>query len=62
MLSTARLYRTVLSKDALLKEIRQYLPNVPKNRVEQDPHRLAHAASASFILQQRIEPEKYENS
>jgi carbamoyltransferase len=47
--STAELYRTVLSKEALLEEVRHYLPNFPEDRVEQVPHHLAHAASAYFL-------------
>jgi carbamoyltransferase len=46
---TAELYRTVLSKQALLDEVTRNLPNFPENRVEQVPHQLAHAASAYFI-------------
>lgn len=45
---TEELYRTVLSKQALLAKVKRYLPNFPENRVEQVPHHLAHAASAYF--------------
>jgi carbamoyltransferase len=46
--NTAELYRTVLSKEALLQEVRRYLPNFREDRLEQVPHHLAHGASAYF--------------
>jgi carbamoyltransferase len=39
-------YEKVLSKDALLKEVRQRLPDFPAKRVRQIPNHLAHAAGA----------------
>jgi carbamoyltransferase len=39
-------YEKVLSKDALLKEVRQRLPGFPAKRVRQVPNHLAHAAGA----------------
>ena len=40
------LYRSVLSKDALLKEVRRQLPTLPTDRVHQMSNHLAHAAGA----------------
>src|SRR6201987_1100297 len=39
-------YEKVLSKGALLKEVRQRLPGIPPKRVRQIPNHLAHAAGA----------------
>jgi carbamoyltransferase len=44
--SGAALYREVLSREALLKQLRRYFPKLPKERVRQVPHHLAHAAGA----------------
>ena len=44
--SQAELYRAVFSKEALLKQVRQYLPNLPNERVQQLSHHLAQAAGA----------------
>ena len=43
---TAEMYRTVLSKEALLELVRRDLPGFPVERVHQVGHHLAHAASA----------------
>jgi carbamoyltransferase len=40
------LYRTVLSKEALLREVRRHLPTFPGDRVQQISNHLAHAAGA----------------
>lgn len=40
------LYRTVLSKEALLREVRQHLPTFPDERVHQISNHLAHATGA----------------
>ena len=40
------LYRTVLSKEALLREVRRHLPTLPGERVHQISNHLAHAAGA----------------
>lgn len=44
--SQAKLYRKVISRNAVLKQIRRYLPGVPIERVQQISHHLAHAANA----------------
>jgi carbamoyltransferase len=43
---SSELYRTVLSKEALLKEVRRHLPTFPGERVHQLSNHLAHAAGA----------------
>jgi carbamoyltransferase len=43
---SAEFYEKVLSKGALLKEVRQRLPSIPPKRVRQIPNHLAHAAGA----------------
>jgi carbamoyltransferase len=43
---SAEFYEKVLSKAALLKEVRQRLPSFPPERVQQIPNHLAHAAGA----------------
>jgi carbamoyltransferase len=43
---SAEFYEKVLSKGALLKEVRQRLPRFPPERVRQIPNHLAHAAGA----------------
>jgi carbamoyltransferase len=45
---SAELYRNVLSKEALLRSVRDSLPSFPLDRVVQVNHHLAHAASAYF--------------
>lgn len=40
------LYRTVLSKEALLREVSRHLPTFPRERVHQISNHLAHAAGA----------------
>jgi carbamoyltransferase len=42
----SELYQTVLSKEALLREVRRHLPALPTNRVRQISNHLAHAAGA----------------
>jgi carbamoyltransferase len=44
--SQAELYRKVFSRNAVLKQVRRYLPGVPIERVQQISHHLAHAANA----------------
>jgi carbamoyltransferase len=43
---SSELYRTVLSKEALLREVRRHLPTFPGERVQQISNHLAHAAGA----------------
>ena len=43
---TRELYRTVLSKEALLREVKRHLPALPADRVRQISNHLAHAAGA----------------
>jgi carbamoyltransferase len=43
---SAQFYRKVLSKEALLKEVKQRLPSLPPERIRQIPNHLAHAAGA----------------
>jgi carbamoyltransferase len=43
---SSELYRTVLSKEALLREVRRHLPTFPGERVHQISNHLAHAAGA----------------
>jgi len=43
---SAEFYEKVLSKGALLKEVRRWLPRFPPERVRQIPNHLAHAAGA----------------
>jgi carbamoyltransferase len=43
---SAEFYHKVLSKEALLREVRRRLPGFPLNRVRQIPNHLAHAAGA----------------
>jgi len=43
---SSELYRTVLSKEALLREVRRHLPTFPAKRVHQVSNHLAHAAGA----------------
>jgi carbamoyltransferase len=40
------LYRTVLSRDAFVSQVRAALPEVPAHRIQHVDHHLAHAASA----------------
>src|SRR5215469_5503034 len=42
----SELYQTVLSKEALLREVKRHLPAFPKDRVHQISNHLAHAAGA----------------
>jgi carbamoyltransferase len=44
----AELYRSVLSREALLSQIDRYFPGFPDDRVYHVGHHLAHAASAYF--------------
>jgi carbamoyltransferase len=46
--TSAKLYRKVFSRGALLDSIRSNFPDFPPERVHQIPHHLAHAASAYF--------------
>ena len=46
--SSSKLFREVLSRDALLKQIHQHFPRFPGDRVRSVAHHLAHAASAAF--------------
>jgi carbamoyltransferase len=46
--ATARLYREVLSRDAVLAQVGSYLPGLPPARLHHVDHHLAHAASAYF--------------
>ena len=43
---SSELYQTVLSKEALLKEVKRHLPAFPTDRVRQISNHLAHAAGA----------------
>jgi carbamoyltransferase len=43
---SAELYRTVFSREALLKNLQGAFPDLPEAKVEQIPHHLAHASSA----------------
>jgi carbamoyltransferase len=43
---SSELYQTVLSKEALLKEVKRHLPAFPTDRVRQVSNHLAHAAGA----------------
>jgi carbamoyltransferase len=46
--TSAKVYRNVFSREALLESIRSNFPGFPPERVHQIPHHLAHAASAYF--------------
>ncbi len=45
---SADLYKYVFSRDALLTQVRHYLPGFSENKVLQVSHHLAHAASAAY--------------
>ncbi|MGC2737864.1 MAG: carbamoyltransferase C-terminal domain-containing protein [Candidatus Acidiferrales bacterium] len=45
---SSQLYREVLSKDALMIQLRRYFPTFPPERVHSVGHHLAHAASAAY--------------
>jgi carbamoyltransferase len=45
---SAELYRHVLSREALLAQVRRDLPGFPENKVVKVGHHLAHAASAAY--------------
>jgi carbamoyltransferase len=45
---SSRLYGTVFSKEALIKQVHRYFPNFEEARVQPVNHHLAHAASAAF--------------
>jgi carbamoyltransferase len=46
--TSAKVYRNVFSREALLESIGSNFPEFPLERVHQVPHHLAHAASAYF--------------
>jgi carbamoyltransferase len=46
--TSAEQYEQVFSREKLLKEVNQYLPGFPANKVFQVNHHLAHAASAYY--------------
>lgn len=46
--TSAELYKTVLSREALLKQMTRHCPGFPQDRVTQVSHHLSHAASAYY--------------
>src|SRR5262245_44448002 len=46
--SSAEMYEAVLSRAALLRDVKRHFPDFPQSRIHHVSHHLAHAASAYF--------------